>query len=137
MGVHDRHWGQQALGVGVQGCDLGPHRPGDQAVEGLGAALGGLDGPGLGPALVDGEDQQAVGQLLVELGRGGRHEQRDGAGHLVGVGDELARWPGPSPPPRWTGGPRTRAASTGRRRATRPPPRRWTSTLWARSASPR
>jgi hypothetical protein len=41
-------------------------------------ALGGLDGPGLVAPLVDGQHQQAVGQLVVELGRGGGHEQGDG-----------------------------------------------------------
>ena len=68
MRVHHGDRAEQALGVGVPGDDLGPLGAGDQSFERLGVALGDMDGPGLVAPLVDGEDQEPVGQLLVELG---------------------------------------------------------------------
>ena len=76
------------------------------------------------PSLVDRQHQQAVGQLRLDLGRRRRHQQRHGAVHLVGGGDEAAGVG-------ILAGRRDRQASLRRRAASRrswrgrrPPPRR-------------
>ena len=90
MRVHHRHRAEQPLGVGVASEDVGSFGAGDQPLQCLGVALGSVDRPGLVAPLVDGEDEQPVGQLLVEFGGRGGHEQGDRAGDLVGVGHQAS-----------------------------------------------
>jgi hypothetical protein len=64
----------------VQRDELLPLGAGDQAGQGLRSALPVVNLAGLGAVLIDGQDQAAVEQLLVDLDRGGGQDDRGRSG---------------------------------------------------------
>jgi hypothetical protein len=77
---------QQTLRIAVKPYHRFAPEAGHKPLQGGGAALGRLDGPGLGPVLVYAEHDQSVGQFGVDFGRRGGHEQRDGPLDAVAAG---------------------------------------------------
>ncbi len=76
VGVDDGERPEEPLGVSVLAEDLFALAPGREAGERAALALDLVDRPRLLPALRDGEDEAAVQQLLVHLGRGRREKDR-------------------------------------------------------------
>ena len=68
---------------------MAPGRLGHQAFEAGRLALGHLDGSGLDLILVDTEYHQSILQLGIDLGCGGRHDERDRTGDLHPGGGQL------------------------------------------------
>ena len=90
-GVGDEQRPQQPLGVLLDLHDLVPVLVGEQSVQRLALPLKRVDGPGLGPLLVDGQDQATVEELLVHVdGRGRQHDHHRPLDPVL-VGDEPPR----------------------------------------------
>ena len=89
--VHHLQRLYEPLRIAVQSEDCRTVFFGGEASQRFLEALARMDGAGLVAALIDGQHQAAVFQLLVEVDRGRRHHQGHRAFDAIFLGDQLSR----------------------------------------------